>query len=252
MLLSCPECHAQYNMTPAQLGDEGRNVRCTTCRHVWFQKPEQAQQPSTQRPAMPPEQSHPTTSVKTFEALLQSAKTADTAHRSEPIPDAVNPIMRQHEIMPTVVTNNPLGVGSAQFGILVFLLLNFLTAMGLLIALKPITTHFPQTALLYKAVGFKITSPEDDLRLSAFTAERRANTPHAILAIDGKMTNITEHDAAYPSLYIALKDKDNILKEWTLKSMPANITAGETKPVKIQLKDAPDGGKTLEIHIAKN
>jgi hypothetical protein len=239
-------------MTPAQLGDEGRNVRCTTCKHVWFQKPEQPQQPSTQRPA---EQHHTPASINNssvFEALLQNAKAAETAHRSEPIPDGVNPIMRQHAIMPTVVTNNPLGVGSAQFGILVFLLLNFLTAMGLLIALKPITSHFPQTVLFYKAIGFKITSPEDDLRLSAFTAERRANTPHAILAIDGKMTNITEHDAAYPPLYIALKDKDTILKEWTLKSMPANITAGETKPVKIQLKDAPDGGKTLEIHIAKN
>ena len=117
---------------------------------------------------------------------------------------------------------------------------------------KPIVSHFPRMAYLYEAIGVKITSSEDDLRLSSFTAERHVNASHTVLAIDGKMTNITEHDAAYPPLYIALKDKDNTLKEWTLKSAPANITAGETKPVKIQLKDAPNGGKTLEIHIARN
>lgn len=37
MILTCPECGARFKVPANALGAEGRSVRCTKCRHVWFQ-----------------------------------------------------------------------------------------------------------------------------------------------------------------------------------------------------------------------
>ena len=40
MILTCPSCSASYNVEIAQIGSEGRQVRCKKCRHIWFQNGE--------------------------------------------------------------------------------------------------------------------------------------------------------------------------------------------------------------------
>lgn len=40
MLTSCPSCNARYNLTAAQLGPQGRNLKCAKCGHQWFVPPE--------------------------------------------------------------------------------------------------------------------------------------------------------------------------------------------------------------------
>jgi predicted Zn finger-like uncharacterized protein len=46
MLIVCPNCATSYDLTAAALG-EGRSVRCTRCRTVWFAT---AQEPSWKWP----------------------------------------------------------------------------------------------------------------------------------------------------------------------------------------------------------
>jgi predicted Zn finger-like uncharacterized protein len=36
MILTCPKCATSYTIDEAQLGPEGRNVRCQSCRATWF------------------------------------------------------------------------------------------------------------------------------------------------------------------------------------------------------------------------
>ncbi|MDE2336902.1 MAG: zinc-ribbon domain-containing protein, partial [Alphaproteobacteria bacterium] len=42
MILTCPKCQAQYKLDSAVLGAAGRDVRCVSCSHTWFQIPETA------------------------------------------------------------------------------------------------------------------------------------------------------------------------------------------------------------------
>lgn len=41
MLTSCPSCTTRYNLTAAQLGTKGRNLKCAKCGHQWFVPPEE-------------------------------------------------------------------------------------------------------------------------------------------------------------------------------------------------------------------
>lgn len=38
MILDCPKCHAKYNIADSMIPAVGRNVRCASCGHYWFQK----------------------------------------------------------------------------------------------------------------------------------------------------------------------------------------------------------------------
>ncbi len=40
MIVTCQKCQAQYKLNSAILGAEGREVRCVSCSHTWFQIPE--------------------------------------------------------------------------------------------------------------------------------------------------------------------------------------------------------------------
>jgi predicted Zn finger-like uncharacterized protein len=39
MILTCPSCEKHFQVPDGAIGAEGRKVRCSSCRHVWFQEP---------------------------------------------------------------------------------------------------------------------------------------------------------------------------------------------------------------------
>jgi len=44
MILTCPECEAQYSLPDDAIPAKGRSVRCANCAHVWMAFPEPAEE----------------------------------------------------------------------------------------------------------------------------------------------------------------------------------------------------------------
>ena len=40
MIISCPNCNKQFKINPSLIGDNGRDLKCGSCDHVWFYKVE--------------------------------------------------------------------------------------------------------------------------------------------------------------------------------------------------------------------
>lgn len=44
MQITCPNCNKKYAIEPAQIGEMGRKVQCSQCKHIWFAKPTDLQE----------------------------------------------------------------------------------------------------------------------------------------------------------------------------------------------------------------
>jgi predicted Zn finger-like uncharacterized protein len=38
MIISCPNCNKQFKINPSLIPDNGRDVKCGSCNHIWFYK----------------------------------------------------------------------------------------------------------------------------------------------------------------------------------------------------------------------
>lgn len=261
MILTCPQCQTQYSLETAKLGVSGRVVRCVSCSHTWFQAQEieqeaaeasapPEQQPVPEKPAAVLEQEQ-TPVQEPLEPVDKEAEIFDAilsgvGSRGE----SASPPPRQ-EISPEVITYNPLGVGANAFGALTFFLCLSVTLLVLFAGQRPIIRHWPQMTLLYKTLGFHPHVPGDGLRISAVVAERRMDDGKKVLAVAGKMTNMSERAVAYPPLHVILKDEQmKVVKDWDIKAVASKLASGEDTPLKLQLWDAPAVGSIVEIHVS--
>ncbi|MFH1158746.1 MAG: MJ0042-type zinc finger domain-containing protein [Pseudomonadota bacterium] len=249
MILTCSECQTQYRLDPDKLGARGRTVRCVDCRHTWFQAPKE------EPPPMPSAAEKVEDVLKQddaiFEAILSKVSPVTPV---PPAPVAVvreekREVVRQPYVLP-VVTHDPFGVGASAFGALTFFLCVFLTLTVVFLAQRPILRHWPQMSLLYKTIGFDLNAPGEGLRLSELIAERRMDRQDRALVVEGKMTNMTEHEIDAPALHVILKNaRDGVIKEWDLRPSEARLAAGNVLPVALRLTDAPEDGFSVEVRV---
>ncbi|MEQ1539386.1 MAG: zinc-ribbon domain-containing protein [Sphingorhabdus sp.] len=55
MLLVCPSCRTRYVVPDSAIGAAGRQVRCASCRHSWFQEGPSSVAPPKLDPIVPTE-----------------------------------------------------------------------------------------------------------------------------------------------------------------------------------------------------
>lgn len=261
MFLTCQQCEVQYRLDPSMLGVGGRMVRCTACGNIWFQPPEQKEEPrkpKTQPPAgddllqqigigaeQPPAQKP---SVEKPPEIVF----ADVLQQQQSIPDVVKPASRPFQI--PVMEYRPMGMGANQFGIFAFLFFTFATMIFLFAVRVPMVNTFPVMSSLYKAIGFTVRAPGEGLRLSEMTAENRVDEGKKRLAVEAKLTNISEKDMEYPALLVSLKGPyGRVLQDWDFKTKDKKILrSGDTVPLKLEFRDADPAGKTVEIKVVEN
>ena len=41
MIITCPNCNKQFKIDNSLIPDDGRNLQCGSCDHVWFYKAEE-------------------------------------------------------------------------------------------------------------------------------------------------------------------------------------------------------------------
>lgn len=85
MILTCPECATQYVVKDGAIPPEGRKVRCASCKHSWFQSPEDFSEVPAAAEA-PQVEDEPDLRERAEAIPAESAETAGERDDSDAIP----------------------------------------------------------------------------------------------------------------------------------------------------------------------
>ena len=209
MILVCPSCETRYFADDSAVGTGGRRVRCASCGHSWFAKPQEEGVP-----AAPVENTGLTR--EQVERLRQTAA-ANSAARAGPHAEfrAREHARRRRERSRAAAI--AWGVAFVLFGGL---------AIGAVLFRDQVSEAFPKAASLYRLVGLDVN--RFGLVLENVDAKRSFDGTTPVLTVTGEAVNQSEERRDAPQLRVVLRDEDGKeVKEWVDTLGVASLEPGE-------------------------
>jgi predicted Zn finger-like uncharacterized protein len=236
MFLTCPQCETHFSVPDTALFPDGKKVRCSICKHVWFQEPsiEEAvtgeddenfdlheegledrleDQPKSQE------------NNKSFDDIPQSLKQG---------PDDSEIIFRDRVPAPEKKALFPKEL-AAVVGLSFAL---FIIIMLALIALKvPVAKAFPSSYGFYSMIGFTPDITGKDLTFHDIEATVDGKT----LRLKAKISNLSTEESALPYILAEQLDKDgNTLTGWIIDPVFKTIIGGGTESFESEYEAMPE------------
>jgi predicted Zn finger-like uncharacterized protein len=213
MILTCPACETRYLIADGAISAAGRQVRCASCKHSWFQPgPEESQRQAAELPLPPP--TPPEAAVAPAPSMAANrieTDEADPADAETPPEDAeprprwrlqIPPIWRWALIgLLTLIALGLIGVGIVRY-------MGLEPQIEALIA-QPSTTD---SRLLLEVVR----QPE----------RRILESGNELFAISGRIVNPTSEEQRIPDIRAELRnEKGQLVYGWTITPPQRTVEA---------------------------
>lgn len=211
MILVCPQCDTRYFAEDSSIGNEGRRVRCASCGHSWYAKPqEESEIAAAESSGLTREQ---------VERLRQTAA-ANSAARSGPHAEyrAKEHARRRR--------NRAMAAGIAWTG--GFLIFAGVVA-GAIVFRNQVADAWPRTASIYRMVGLDVN--RFGLQLSEVGAKRSFDGTTPVLTVTGNAVNAGKTRREAPKVRVSLRDEKGVeVHFWTDDLSVPFIDPGQTVP----------------------
>lgn len=235
MILTCPACASRYLVPDTAITGAGRQVRCASCRHSWFQAGPAAPQPAQELPLPPP--APPAAPAPQAAPAYSPAATPATPAAERPSMPKMpaqqiggrpgwkeklrNPATRLTLIALAIAVILIGGIGAVQF----------LGVPSQLEALRPAKAEM--TLLL-----------QVDRR-----PERRIlESGNELFAVAGRIVNPTSDEQKVPDIKAELRDeKGKIVYAWTITPPKRTIAAKGTLEFNAAEVNVPRGARELNL-----
>lgn len=204
MILTCPACETRYLIADGAIPAAGRQVRCASCKHSWFQPgPEDSQRESERLPLPPP--TPPAAAVAPAPSMAANRIEADDAD-----PDGAEMPAEDAEPSPRWRLHIPPIWRWALLGLLT------LIALGLIgVGIVRYMGIEPQI----EALIAQPSAAESRLLLEVVRQpERRIlESGNELFAISGRIVNPTSEEQKIPDIRAELRDaKGQLVYGWTI------------------------------------
>lgn len=204
MILTCPACETRYPIADGAVPAAGRQVRCASCKHSWFQLgQEDSQRESEQLPLPPP--TPPVAAVAPAPSMAANRIEAEDAG-----PDGAEAPSEDAEPHPRWRLHIPPIWRWAGIGLLT------LIALGLIgVGIVRYMGLEPQI----EALIAQPSAPESRLLLEVVRQpERRIlESGNELFAISGRIVNPTSEEQKIPDIRAELRDaKGQLVYGWTI------------------------------------
>lgn len=236
MILTCPECATRYQTDPAVFLPDGRKVRCAKCGHVWHQAAP-APEPEAEFAAI--EEPEPAPSPAPEPVVSQRS-----AYAASPVASADDAVATPRSATRWL---EPAGVALGWIGLAVLILVIGWSALRYR---QIVASLWPQSSSLYAAMGLKVNALGIDI--VGVTYRHQAENGQDVLAISGKLVNITNHELSVPPIRVALFDDDKrMLYHWNFTPDVATLRPGQAETFLTRLPSPPAGARRLEVRFAE-
>lgn len=177
MRLICPHCGKAHIVREEALRPEGRQVRCSSCKSMWF----------VDKLGQPSQKSYTKAPVKNVSSKALIEQTQKAAKRP---PGAA----KKRQRVSFLASIEP---GAAILGALLVTL-----CAGILFR-EAVVKTLPQFASLYTAMGLKVNIR--GFEFGNVTLARETANGEPILVVQGEITNISSGEKAVPPVHIILR-----------------------------------------------
>jgi len=231
MQIVCPNCNARYLAPDAQIGLEGRRVRCGRCANVWWVE-------ANETPAVISAAAVPASPAIEVGLPPEASSAA---------PIKVDPIPRNRALATGVKASNQRGIA----GWIAFLAILIAILSALYFGRETIMRIWPASTVLYNKAGLvggmeglSIKTPA--LEVSDLANEWVENADGLELVLHGKVTNRSLEIKDAPFLRLRLYDHDNSIvrdKRQALEGGP--IQPGEARAFSMSFQEPGDVARAL-------
>ncbi len=219
MILTCPNCYSQFNVDDELIGEDGRKVRCTTCKETWFQeKSEDSDDVIDESDSIPDEtedtaEDHIDDIINDISSIINDIEDEDAAQQSQIIVEKPAPTRQpanDHSKSKKV---------SAVLSIVIFALMFTI----LLSFAQPVMRAYPPAQAFYAMVGVDMDIAGAGLVFADSRAEYNSETIHVF----GTISNITPDEKTIPMIEALLKDNFGItMGKWYIPVDEIVLMAG--------------------------
>ena len=268
MQLACPSCHTAFYVQPAELGSEGRTVRCTRCRTSWYARAEDMApmptgaeveneafnesgagalaplegSPLAVLPKVVPWNDTVMVEVNPSPSVVPDATEPDVPAVAVPSPDLAVAARRKpgkRRVKETSPLQRRIFIAVSLASIA------FITAIGLR---ATVVRAAPELAGLYAAIGLPV-----NLRGLEFTEIKTTHEIQdgiSVLVIEGEVMNVTRAPVEVPRLRLAVLGPDQReLYAWTALLPRSVLPEGERLSFRSRLASPPAEGKQVLVRF---
>tara|TARA_B100000674_G_scaffold470903_1_gene459161 strand:- start:198 stop:1004 length:807 start_codon:yes stop_codon:yes gene_type:complete len=268
MILSCPQCNANFNLDDAVLGTEGRRVKCSKCGHRWHALPDVIlDNPSTQLdPNTSPNvrQEKEADGADPFADVAHgpddtkggiSADQTTTSSSDEPFSayadsqDGLEDNLKKSEGEQSVKATKPI------FRIIKWIMLISLIATILLgiIFRTDLAKIYPPIKRVFQLIDIPVKPFGYGLKLSNTVSTPRQEGEDIVIALSGEIENTLADTIDVPPLKGDFYDsKGAIIFTHHFKAAFPEILPGEKVKYQTEIKNPPSESVRIEITFTEN
>jgi predicted Zn finger-like uncharacterized protein len=223
MILTCESCHTRYLVPDRAVGAEGRQVRCKSCGHEWFQEP------------------------------AESADFTLSEIEVEPIPESVRPMPEGSSVPVIIMAEGKEGRHNRLAGYAAAILV-FFAIMGVIIGARTsLAAAWPPAHVFYEMLGLESSTAAAGLTFGPVTAEVAPNAQGVnVLNIKGTISNPTDAVVKLAPLEVSLTMDKGIFDNWRVTLAATAIAPKQDLKFETSYPAVPNNAKSINLRFVLN